>query len=658
MPPQVNGLSDFIKTLSLVCYGASTMHYYITYLCVGLCLALPGVCRAVQLSEIMPNPTLGKEWVELYNPTSSTFDLAGWKLCDSRTTSCTIAQLTGQLEPEQWLVVWLSSSYLNNDGDTVYLKDASGTIHDHITYGTNLPAPAKGQSLMFDGVDWKITLTPTPEAINELAEPEKAAPESVNTSYSPPLKAAPEQKPIPLPIPKILPPPPIIIWKTLLPPLAIVGETTTLSVADTTDKRGGVLFFSWKIGEHLTEGTTLLHTFVTSGPQTIVVSASSTSNTTSTHQFTIPVVAPTTSPIRISEIAPDEPEYIELYNTGDTAIDIGGWKLVTNKGDSFTFVVQTIVPPHSYRVLYRASTGLDLPNAGTSIYLLNSSTILADSIAYPTLKNEQSYQRIDNTTIWGIPTPGTPPLAPTELLGEKITSTVTLTGANKTAIYTNLSTTQARTIPTKTNVRVSGQVTALPNTYGTQFFYLSDTTGGIQIFRTDKKFPPLTLGQYGSVTGELSLSHSIPRLKATSITLGTTSTLITRTSTIAEAIELAGQLVTIAGEITKRLSSQLYLNDADDELLVTIKSGTNIQTKNYTVGDEAIITGIIEHTGRGPELWPRSPDDIHIQTSTPTPAPQKINPIKKQSWLLPSMLAAAALISLAVLKNKKAPRLR
>lgn len=127
------------------------------------------------INEFVSNPESGPEWVEFYNSSSSTIDLTGVTLCDARAGSCTIASPTGTIVAGGWFTINLSSSYLNNDGDSIFLKNPSGNIIDAITYHDDL-TPEKSEALArkTDGgdsnqdSDWSITITPTPNLPNQI----------------------------------------------------------------------------------------------------------------------------------------------------------------------------------------------------------------------------------------------------------------------------------------------------------------------------------------------------------------------------------------------------------------------------------------------------------------------------------------------------------
>ncbi|MBI4022907.1 lamin tail domain-containing protein [Candidatus Berkelbacteria bacterium] len=100
------------------------------------------------------------EWVELYNPTATPIDLAGWRLCDSQ--SCVMVPAGTIIPATEFLVATPNASTfdywtvpanrqlvlgvdeigngLSNGSDAVLLKDASSVLVDAMSYGGNTSA--------------------------------------------------------------------------------------------------------------------------------------------------------------------------------------------------------------------------------------------------------------------------------------------------------------------------------------------------------------------------------------------------------------------------------------------------------------------------------------------------------------------------------------
>lgn len=120
------------------------------------------------LNEIMPHPSLTPDWVELYNNDTQVLDISGYRLEDTTTTSAMKVFPTGTLvNPNGFLVASLSNR-LNNNGDSVYLRDGSGNLLDSFSYSSD-----PGINVSFgrypDGIgEWIIFTNPSPNGPNLL----------------------------------------------------------------------------------------------------------------------------------------------------------------------------------------------------------------------------------------------------------------------------------------------------------------------------------------------------------------------------------------------------------------------------------------------------------------------------------------------------------
>ncbi|MBI4993299.1 MAG: lamin tail domain-containing protein [Candidatus Magasanikbacteria bacterium] len=144
------------------------------------------VTTSVVINEFVSDPASGeKEWIELYNFSSSTIDLTGWKLFDNVGQ---IAAPTSTIAASGFFVVELSSNKLNNDGDIIILKNTADQIVDQVAYGVyddgniadNAPAVSDPHSIARsaesgdtgnDASDWFETTTLTKNAVNQITAP-------------------------------------------------------------------------------------------------------------------------------------------------------------------------------------------------------------------------------------------------------------------------------------------------------------------------------------------------------------------------------------------------------------------------------------------------------------------------------------------------------
>ncbi|MDP3985673.1 MAG: lamin tail domain-containing protein, partial [bacterium] len=136
------------------------------------------------INEIVPNPSAGDEWVEIKNTASEPLALGGMKIRDGSTRSI---PLSGTIEPLAYMVVFSSSALFNNSGDTVIIAGGDDTVFDHVSYGdwednsVKPAAPGKNQSLARSpdgvlGASFRVSITPTPGAANQINEPVAISP--------------------------------------------------------------------------------------------------------------------------------------------------------------------------------------------------------------------------------------------------------------------------------------------------------------------------------------------------------------------------------------------------------------------------------------------------------------------------------------------------
>lgn len=152
--------------------------------------------KAVVLNEVLADPNTtslapaNKEFIELYNNSNASFDLAGWQVSEiSGTTeqkyTITLAT-TGSyravpykgstiIPAYKWITLLLSDgTALNDTGDTVRLYDFSGSVNlDEFSYpmaGQNIKPEGYSYARIPDGVGAWVDPIPTPGEANELAD--------------------------------------------------------------------------------------------------------------------------------------------------------------------------------------------------------------------------------------------------------------------------------------------------------------------------------------------------------------------------------------------------------------------------------------------------------------------------------------------------------
>nr|QNO55064.1 hypothetical protein FPOEFMDM_00049 [Methanosarcinales archaeon ANME-1 ERB7]QNO55136.1 hypothetical protein MNNOGLJF_00050 [Methanosarcinales archaeon ANME-1 ERB7] len=103
---------------------------------VNATLTIPPPEAMIVINEIEANPPgkdAGNEWVELYNPASEDVDLTSWTL---KTTHGRIGKVTcsGIIDANGYRVFESSIQWLDNEGDSVILRDKGGAKIDEVAF--------------------------------------------------------------------------------------------------------------------------------------------------------------------------------------------------------------------------------------------------------------------------------------------------------------------------------------------------------------------------------------------------------------------------------------------------------------------------------------------------------------------------------------------
>lgn len=114
------------------------------------------------LSEFLPNPTSGNEWVEIYNGNSSEVDLTGWYLDDIAGGGEEPIRISGTIPGKSYRVFNLKDFYLNNSGDDVRLLDGGKIEKDKKNYSQT----QKDKSWSKDSSGTWCLTDPTPGSTN------------------------------------------------------------------------------------------------------------------------------------------------------------------------------------------------------------------------------------------------------------------------------------------------------------------------------------------------------------------------------------------------------------------------------------------------------------------------------------------------------------
>ncbi|RAW00552.1 lamin tail domain-containing protein [Pseudochryseolinea flava] len=113
---------------------------------------------------------------------------------------------------------------------------------------------------------------------------------------------------------------------------------------------------------------------------------------------------PTPEEVAINEVYSAGDDWIELYNSSDSPMNIGGYKIFDDETDKYTLPAGTTVPANGFLVLLAdgTATGIHtnfkITSDGETIYLENASGTLIDKAEVPALSNGQSFGRFPDGT--------------------------------------------------------------------------------------------------------------------------------------------------------------------------------------------------------------------------------------------------------------------
>ena len=133
------------------------------------------------------------------------------------------------------------------------------------------------------------------------------------------------------------------------------------------------------------------------------------------HEFyTITLNTTTSSDVVMNEIytrgTTADPDWIEIYNSSASTMDISGYKIYDSGGQSGTkpkkeFPVGTLIPSKDFLVIATDDTSASafgLSSSGEKVWLENTTGLIVDSVTFPALTVDQSYGRRPDGGVWQI----------------------------------------------------------------------------------------------------------------------------------------------------------------------------------------------------------------------------------------------------------------
>lgn len=102
-------------------------------------------------------------------------------------------------------------------------------------------------------------------------------------------------------------------------------------------------------------------------------------------------------------------DWIELYNSTDASVDLGGYKIYDDPSGKYSLPSGTSIPSKGFLIIIcddsgtGLSTNFKLSSSGETVYLENKAGNVIDEVIFPPMEDGQSYGRYpDGTSTWKI----------------------------------------------------------------------------------------------------------------------------------------------------------------------------------------------------------------------------------------------------------------
>lgn len=424
----------------------------------------------------------------------------------------------------------------------------------------------------------------------------------------------------------------------------VIGKPILFDSSDTVDDDGDSLKYFWDFGDGATNTLAMPeHTYLKNGSFTVVIKVSDGKSEgkkervikiNDLQQETLNMQHATSEDynIIINEIMPNptgsdsEEEWIELYNNGDTRINLFNWSVDDMEGGSrpYIFKNEFLLDAGKYFLLDRIESKLSLNNSDDMVRLFDPSGKVIDEIFYGKTAQGESYSRGANDKwFWTtVPTPDEENIIKTgdskmttEIAGVVVKGISMATAkSSKTETFASTSLEKLFEMEIGDKVCVAGTVAVLPGVLGAQYFYIVGSPG-VQVYNYKKDFPSLKIGDYVEVSGEIAESGGERRIKTK---VATDMKIIEHKQAPAPLIESCekinedyiGRLISVSGEVVDRKSATVFLDDGTGEIKIYIKTTSGINPASFVEGESFSVTGIVGQTSTGIRLMPRGMDDI------------------------------------------------
>jgi hypothetical protein len=314
---------------------------------------------SIRINEILPDPTVGQEFIELYNVGDTDVDLNGWSLSDASKTGKYTFKDSVVIKAHSHLTLSrdIFSFALNNTDETLTLRDPNETIIDTVQYAKSY----EDISYDFSPTGWRWSALVTPNATNQFS----ASPES----------------------------------KTTLPK-NIYRDIPAEFHAKSDDEN---IRYLWDFGDgHTSRLANATHTYDKTGTYRISLTLA-TDIEDIVKTYSVKVRALPVQKMLITEINPNPTgldtgnESITIKNTSSKKINLLHWSIATGTDKktlaNHPITTSLVVKPGKELLLTHNMSAFTLPNKGGFIELRQLDKKVVDKIQYASSEGERENMR-------------------------------------------------------------------------------------------------------------------------------------------------------------------------------------------------------------------------------------------------------------------------
>lgn len=357
----------------------------------------------ISFSEIMYDPEgadAGREWVEVYNDSSSSVDISAYKFAEGGTNHGLTAVDGGGVilgngyaviadDPVKFKkdfpsfngVLFDSSFSLKNTSETIYLKDKNLAILDSVTYSSEIGAVGDGKSLQKINNDWSakmptpgsVILSDSPSSVVETTISNQTEGQNLGSSTNDTVSSFPVE--------------PQMIVEAGENKTTVAGALVSFSGIALGLKKEPIenAQYMWSFGDgSFKEGRSVAHTYRYPGEYVVVLEVSS-GYFSGSDRVRVSVVTPE---IIISKIGDASDYFIEVTNNSKYELDLSGW-ILRSQNAQFFIPKNTIIMSRGKVSFSSVVTGFALSSGDKPSLLYPSG---ATATTYGELAPKQTFQ--------------------------------------------------------------------------------------------------------------------------------------------------------------------------------------------------------------------------------------------------------------------------